>query len=575
MLLALTLLFLAGGVTSGAAELQLDPQNGSSDAIPASDVLRDPGGTWTLEDMLARRAAFARATSLVPDVRAWALSPSTLWFRLQPRASAAGPWYLHADNALDAAEMFYVSRDGRVIRTRFGTVVPYNKRQLSTPTSTIELPEKATREGTLYLRVVTRQDLFGGYAIRPAAWEATTGRSLADNRLLPELVILGLIGGLALYNALLGLMLRERIYFWYAAATGCFTLLEFVTTGAAWRWLWPNASVLFDIAVYPLYLSYLALMLLFARDFLNLRATQRSLWRAILVLFFIGAVVDTAFIVAPNLFDLANLTGVFDSICSGLLLSAVLWSGIVAWRRGYVGAGPYVLAYAGVLCGILIGTLGNGRILPSNGWTNVAPAFGVAWEAVFLALALAERIRRLRGERDALKVEALVDGLTGIANRRAFDRRLATEWRRGIRGRTQLAIIMVDVDLFKSYNDAYGHLAGDAALQGVARAISGSVRRADDFVARYGGEEFVVLLPYSGMEAAVEIADAIRAAVASLGIVHEHNTTGRLTVSAGTSVAVPGDGFDSEDMVRAADNALYVAKHAGRDRVAQSATHVA
>ena len=494
---------------------------------------------------------------------------------MKPRASPIGPWYLHASPALDAAEMFYVSRDGRVTRTPFGTLVPYSRRQLLSYSDAIELPRMATREGTLYLRVVTREDLFGGFSIRPAAWEATTGRALSESRLLPELVVLGLIGGLALYNALLGFVLRERIYFWYAAATGCFTLLEFITTGAAWRWLWPNASVLFDVAVYPAYLCYLALMLLFARDFLNLQATQRTLWRAILVLFCCGAVVDTAFIVAPNLFDRANITGVFDPICSGLLLSVVLWSGIVAWRRGYVGAGAYTLAYAGVLCGIVVGTLGNGRILPSNGLTNVAPALGVAWEAVFLALALAERIRRLRGERDALEVEALADALTGIANRRAFDRRLAGEWRRGMRGRTQLAIIMIDVDYFKSYNDAYGHLAGDAALQSVARAITGSVRRADDFVARYGGEEFAVLLPYSSMKAAVEVADTIRAAVASLGLAHAGNPTGRLTVSAGTSVSVPAEDFDSEDIVRAADDALYVAKRTGRNRVATSATLVA
>jgi diguanylate cyclase (GGDEF)-like protein len=404
---------------------------------------------------------------------------------------------------------------------------------------------------------------------------SATGRTLAENRLLPELVILGLIGGLSLYNALLGLRLRERVYYWYAAATGCFTLLEFMTTGAAWRWLWPNASVLFDVVVYPAYLSYFALMLLFARDFLNLPSTQRALWRAILVFFCFGALVDTTFMLAPNLFDRTNLTGFFDPVCSGLLLGAVLSSGVIAWRRHYVGAAPYTIAFAGVLCGILIGTLGNGRLLPSNGWTNVAPALGVAWEALFLALALAERIRRLRGERDALKVEALVDALTGVPNRRALDRRLADEWRRGVRGQTRLASIMIDVDLFKSYNDVHGHVAGDAALKLVARSIRDSVHRADDFVARYGGEEFFVLLPYCTIAEAVHIANAILGAVRALDIRHSENASGWLSVSAGVAAALPSDGTAPEAIVIAADRALYVAKRTGRNCVAESATLVA
>ena len=197
------------------------------------------------------------------------------------------------------------------------------------------------------------------------------------------------------------------------------------------------------------------------------------------------------------------------------------------------------------------------------GGYSIRPA---AWEAT------TGRIRRLRGERDALEVEALVDALTGIANRRAFDRRLADEWRRGVRGRTQLAVIVIEVDRFKWYDDARGHLEGDAALQRIARAIADSIHRAGDFVARYGGEECIVLLPYSGIAEATAVADAIRAAVQSLDIAHAGNSSGRVTVSAGVAATVPSESLASQEMVRAADNALYAAKHAGRNRVARSAT---
>jgi len=575
ILLALTLLLVGMRTPSIAAELQLDPKLGSGTVLEASSVLRDPTGRWTLGDVIARHAAFAPATSLVPDLHAWFYAPSTLWFRLAPRATSAGPWYLHTTVAVDRAEMYFVPPTGEVARVAFGTLVPYNERQLPATMNEIALPERATREGTLYLKVVTREDAFGGFSIRPVAWEATTGRVLADQRLLPELIIIGLIGGLALFNGLFGLTLRERIYYWYAAAAGCFTLLEFITTGAAWRWLWPNGSVLFDVAVYPAYLCYLALMLAFADAFLELRTTQRALWRAIVGIFVCGALGDTAFIFVPNIFDRTNLIGVFEPLSSGCLLSAVFASGAIAWRRGCVGARPFTFAYSGVLGGILVGTLGNGLILPSNAWTNAAPALGVAWEAVFLALALAERIDRLRGERDTLKVEALVDALTGVANRRAFDRRLSEEWRRGLRGRTPVAAVLIDIDFFKSYNDEYGHVAGDRALKLVAGTLTSSSSRAEDFIARYGGEEFVVLLPYCSVADAADIADSMRAMVQALAITHAANPSGRLTISAGVACAVPTVGTTAEELVAAADRALYAAKRAGRNRVSEAIALVA
>jgi diguanylate cyclase (GGDEF)-like protein len=264
-----------------------------------------------------------------------------------------------------------------------------------------------------------------------------------------------------------------------------------------------------------------------------------------------------------------------DPVSSGSLLSAVFVSGAIGWRRGYIGAKPFTVAYAGVLVGILVGTLCNGLVFPGNDWTNAAPPLGVAWEAVFLALALAERIDRLRGERDVLKVEALVDALTGIANRRDFDRRLAEEWRRGLRGRTPVATILIDVDFFKSYNDQYGHVAGDGALKLVAGILTSSSRRSDDFVARYGGEEFVLLLPYCDVADAVDVADALRRKVQALAIAHAANPSGRLTISAGAAGAVPTIGTTAEELVAAADRALYVAKRTGRNRVSEATALIA
>jgi diguanylate cyclase (GGDEF)-like protein len=162
-----------------------------------------------------------------------------------------------------------------------------------------------------------------------------------------------------------------------------------------------------------------------------------------------------------------------------------------------------------------------------------------------------------------------LDGLTGIANRRAFDRALELEWQRGRRSAKPLALIMGDVDFFKRYNDTYGHQSGDACLQAVAAALAGSAARAGDFVARFGGEEFVVLLPATGLPAAAQIAEQLVEAIRALGLVHANSEAApHVTMSFGVSACVPDPAFTAERLIEAADAALYQAKSNGRDRVA-------
>lgn len=161
-----------------------------------------------------------------------------------------------------------------------------------------------------------------------------------------------------------------------------------------------------------------------------------------------------------------------------------------------------------------------------------------------------------------------VDGLTGIANRRWLDEVLAGEWNRARRDATPLAMMMVDIDRFKDYNDRYGHLAGDDCLRAVAEVLQREVgRRAGDFVARFGGEEFAVLLWDADDRAALELAQRLRVALAGARLEHEGSPTGALTVSTGVASIVPDGDPSPEHLIERADTALYEAKRAGRDRV--------
>lgn len=170
-----------------------------------------------------------------------------------------------------------------------------------------------------------------------------------------------------------------------------------------------------------------------------------------------------------------------------------------------------------------------------------------------------------------LAVQAVTDGLTGLANRRRFDEGLAQEWRRAAREQNSLSLLMIDVDHFKLYNDRYGHQRGDECLRAVAAAIAGSARRAGDVAARYGGEEFAVLLPGADATAAAGPAEDLRAAIEAVGLQHSGNpANGIVTVSVGVATMTPvpeAGGYRPEDLVAAADAALYEAKHAGRNRV--------
>ncbi len=181
---------------------------------------------------------------------------------------------------------------------------------------------------------------------------------------------------------------------------------------------------------------------------------------------------------------------------------------------------------------------------------------------------LQESERRLALANRELQRLSVQDSLTGIANRRRFDEVLYQEWRRAMRNTSSLALIMLDIDFFKRYNDLYGHQQGDECLRRVAGIIRSSVRRESDTVARYGGEEFAVILPETGIHGAVDVAETIRANVFDAAIKHEASAVAdRVTVSLGVSACVPEKNPDPKGLVAAADKALYLAKQEGRNRV--------
>ena len=178
------------------------------------------------------------------------------------------------------------------------------------------------------------------------------------------------------------------------------------------------------------------------------------------------------------------------------------------------------------------------------------------------------RTAELETANQQLQALSATDGLTGLANRRAFDQQWAEEWQRASRQGVPLAVAMLDVDQFKLYNDHYGHQAGDVCLRILAQTMANTVHRSGEMVARYGGEEFVIILPGQSGAEALAAMERIRAAVQGLGLPHAKATVaGVVTISIGVASCVPQHGQDAASLVQAADAALYQAKHQGRNKV--------
>jgi len=188
-------------------------------------------------------------------------------------------------------------------------------------------------------------------------------------------------------------------------------------------------------------------------------------------------------------------------------------------------------------------------------------------EAAILKARVANHLFQKR-DRDQLKLMSSIDALTEVANRRRFDEYLHLEWRRAIRSKYPISLLMIDIDYFKSYNDTYGHQKGDKCLRAVASEIEQHLRRPSDMVARYGGEEFSVILPETPSYSASSLAKRIWSGVGNLNIEHTGSArVGHLTISIGAATTIPDENQSISQFIEISDKNLYKSKSEGRNRI--------
>jgi diguanylate cyclase (GGDEF)-like protein len=520
------------------------------------DAIRDDAGDLRLADVRAASAPWRPVSDVPATHTATRLRPSIEWFRLRIQPRQPGDYDLLVSwHALDVA-LFVPRRDGTVEEIRSGGRVPTVDKPFPHAQNLIPLPRDALDGRPLYLRVRSSFEHSSVFKLMSEhAWFAWLIEGAGIRGL--ELLFAGFVAAFGVLNILLALRLRRSTYAYYAVAVVAASLHVLVLSGDAWRWLWPGLGVDYDLADNVTYALAIGFAVVFGRAFLRTRETLPRVDALILALLGLFVLTNFFLVVDPELLVGWGVWDWAEIVTTALVLAPLAVCGTIAARhrdREYV---LYTLAVVGVLVGNVLGGAGNNLLLTYTPFLHVAPTLGFAWEALLLSVALAERLRTF--ERDAL-----FDPLTRLTNRRGLERAMAAEREHAHRTQAPYSVLVLDIDKFKTYNDRYGHLAGDDALRAVATAFGGSLR-AVDCAARFGGEEFVALLPGTDIAGAVVLGERVRAAVRAAKIPHADGADGILTVSIGAA-CVQGD-ESAEWLLGRADAALYQAKHGGRDRV--------
>ena len=585
--LAIAALVVAVAPAYVQAAVPAFPISGASYAI-------DAGGNLSLDQ--AQHLPYQPVSAYESPGYETAGRPVIVWLRVPPQAAwNAAPWYFEGPPDLGLATLYYVPPGGSTYETAtFGMRVPYRDRSVQRLPPTLRIP--ATSLGTpMYLRLSIDEEtrVLPTLRVLNQATLAQDDRQIADLGTV-ALVFIGIFLSLAAANLFVFVYIREPAYAWYSGMMAMNAL--FAATylhNAAWKWIWPGASLpeLPVIATEAMLMG--VFMLVFAREFLRSRRIVPRFDRFVTI----GCVVLLALAVLfsfllPSVSLPGGLIGrdafLIATIAFSLLVLAL---GVAVMLRGDRLARFFVAADLAVFLATAALAATNfvrHDIGSAGAFLALMIGLGVQGWLLFGALAYRfrtvareyadEQQRRIDAQQEALaQAHALLeerraahtDALTGIANRRTFDETLAGEWERCARARAPLSLLIADVDFFKVFNDTYGHVLGDDCLRRVASAFAASATRPGDAACRYGGEEFGVILPGTDAPGAYTIAGEICRRVRDLEIPHRGSSLGKVTVSIGLASVIPESGTQPS-IVTIADTNLYRAKESGRNRVASS-----
>ena len=565
---------------------------------PYFSVLEDPGATLTLSDVQSEAAGRFQPSEVTTRPLNFGSTASAYWLRLRidNRSTSAIDSMLEIYYPRLAEVDFYRVSSGLPLQSvKTGYARPFSERAYAHRFFVLPLPMAPGAQQTIYIRVKSPTSL----EVPAQLWSRSAFHAYEIVDHMTQAAYFGMFVAMALFNILLWISLKERNYLFYVLFISSLASALAASTGIGIQYIWRDApawtAISFAVS------GHLAMVWLisFTRRLLTTEALMPR-WDLALR----AGIAVNALLAFTNFVEYTSKLSASAIAVTAVLLLVCSSRGAIRGQRSAI---LFTAAFLLVLLGSVASMLRMLGVLPVNVLTINGIQIGSALEMILLSFTLADRIHLLRAEKEKAqqhlvdtlqnseqvlearvaqrtadmqilneRLEALsvTDSLTGIANRRRFDEVLQSEWIRAARGQCPLALAMVDVDLFKPYNDHYGHQAGDEILRHVARTFTEAVCRTGDLVARYGGEEFAFIAPLTDGENAFAMAQKVCEAIQALNLPHTKSPIGYLTVSIGVAMVIPHEDDSPQDLIARADWALYQAKTQGRNRVVLAASVV-
>ena len=594
LFLGLVLPILSYGADDPAPEL-VEVATLVNGSRPLGEMLvyaADPTGSINIAEILGNRRILDWQHSDVATPN-FGISPPAYWFSIALANTSSGTVQrlLQMDHPLTDYLDFYLVQNGQVIETvETGDARPLKSRPWEHRTFLFPIELAAGEQVEVFIRAETE----GSLAAPIVLWDVKDFFEHDQHRLTLQILFVGVMAALSIYNLFLLLATRDWSYLWYTMSMVTISVVVLSFLGITAQFVWadfPQFNNLTSIMATGANVFFAAL---FAYSFLNL-----SRYGYFIRGFFIIAAAAGVLLFIVNPFLLYTTAVRLTALVATSASLGAIFIGVYLWYKGEILARFYTIAWFLLLSGSVLIVLSKFGVLPHNLFLEHAQQMGAVAEGLLLSFALAyrmnlERKRRYQAQAQVLQVQQeankeleqrvkertqelevangklieanAVDGLTKVKNRRFFDEMLAQEWSKNARGPAEMSLLMIDGDHFKRINDTYGHLCGDACLQHLAKIYQGAVNRAGDFVARYGGEEFTILLCFTNSQGAAVVAERLRQQVAETPLEWEGQQI-QFTVSIGVSSCIPQPFSDMSTLIKEADDALYAAKHAGRNCV--------
>lgn len=521
----------------------------------------DETGLLTIEEVSNRDATLFQP--LKDSAVNLGLSDAVLWLRFElTDPGAPYPWILDMDRPLEQEIVLYFEDDAGSWRELPSCSERPCADGMMFRRPVFPLPSLSATPRIFFVSIKTQTSMqfFPNISTPNAYWEKSKIQYLGQG------LYFGLCLAMILYNLSIFMNLGDRTYLYYVLYVLCLSLYLAVTHGVAVEqvsFVSVPHLVKFDLICLGLSITIAAL---FTRTFLltakNTPWADRAL-QAYMVLAGLSPILSI-FLEIRTVLPLFNLLG-------GMGPFVTLIPAVICLRRGFRPARYFIAAYSCFTGGVVVFVASYDGLIPLSKWTFHAFQMGSSLEIVLLALALGDRIRSLRKEKEALaesqkyyKKTSIIDGLTGLYNRRCYEGKMVEEVRRAQQENTPLSLLILDVDHFKRFNDQYGHPQGDMVLIRLGKILMNNARKSD-IPCRYGGEEFALILPQTDVTSAGRVAERIREDFGQKAFDVGQEKPVRVTVSIGVAELLEDDSAFS--LLKKADDALYDSKRNGRNRI--------